>query len=515
MRCPLRGLQILIPLTLLLAPRAAAQPLPLGAPATIEVPGTGTEVFRGLLDRAGVKPVKAAELRQLDRGQGQYDDTMVIILGTQPVGRGVWNDPRMYADRVLRAGGQVLIACDRPAEFNSMGFSVQFSGTPVVCLNEDSTHPAPESREYCPYVAPVTIHNDQSSLWKLFHSSDRQQQVTQLKRVTTNSPTYITTFQHNWPTLVARFPDGSFATDGRRSWALPPGACFAVGAEMGVNFGRDSRFLAMADHSVFINQMLLEPGTENLEFTYRVIEYLQGPNKQTKRCIFFEDGRHVESFDDLRQAAAKQNQTPLPQVNLWAMQDKLTDLGNTIFDRLQTNDAHNQLLLGSSRNSEAQHRTLAAIMRFFLILLTIFGCWFVLRRVWAARKPTDIPPAPAVAGAPSGPPGVFDRRQKELLRRNNLYEPVRDLVREFFESIGIHGEQTARLPKLMISDVVRRPDSLRTAIKDFWRLAFGPPQVLTVTRWRELEPYFERLRQAHADGKWRFVLSEATAGSVA
>jgi hypothetical protein len=154
-------------------------------------------------------------------------------------------------------------------------------------------------------------------------------------------------------------------------------------------------------------------------------------------------------------------------------------------------------------------------MRFFLILLTIFGCWFVLRRVWAARKPTDIPPAPAVAGAPSGPPGVFDRRQKELLRRNNLYEPVRDLVREFFESIGIHGEQTARLPKLMISDVVRRPDSLRTAIKDFWRLAFGPPQVLTVTRWRELEPYFERLRQAHADGKWRFVLSEATAGSVA
>jgi hypothetical protein len=257
--------------------------------------------------------------------------------------------------------------------------------------------------------------------------------------------------------------------------------------------------------------MLLEPGTENLELTYRVITFLQGRNNRT-RCLFFENGQLIESFDDLRQAAAKQNQMPIPQVNLWAIQDKLTDLGNAIFDRLQSNDAHNQLVLGSNRNREAQHHSLAAIMRVFLILLTIFGCWFVLRRVWTTRKPTDIPPAPAVAGAPSGPPGVFDRRQKELLRRNNVYEPVRDLVREFFESIGIHGEQTARHPKLVITDVVRKADSLRAAIKDFWRLAYGPVQVLTVNRWRELEPFFERLRQAHADGKWRFILSDAAAG---
>jgi hypothetical protein len=118
-----------------------------------------------------------------------------------------------------------------------------------------------------------------------------------------------------------------------------------------------------------------------------------------------------------------------------------------------------------------------------------------------------------VAGASTGPPGVFDRRQKELLRRDNVLEPVRDLVRDFFAAIGIQGEPS-RMPRVVINDVVRKPDSLRAAIKDFWRIAFGSPQALTVRRWRELEPFFERLRAAHADGKWRFVMPEHPASSA-
>ena len=131
------------------------------------------------------------------------------------------------------------------------------------------------------------------------------------------------------------------------------------------------------------------------------------------------------------------------------------------------------------------------------------------------RRGSTVPPAPAVPGAPSGPPGVFERRQKELLRRNNVFEPVRDLLREFFASVGFHGEPGPTHPRLVVSRVVRRPDSLRQAVKDFWKLAYGPPQVLTVNRWREMEPYLDRLRQAHADGKWQFAIEQATTGSVA
>src|SRR5262249_12973090 len=139
-----------------------------------------------------------------------------------------------------------------------------------------------------------------------------------------------------------------------------------------------------------------------------------------------------------------------PQVNLKNMQDKLVDLANQGLGWVEREDILNRLL--------DRGFGLPSIMRFFLILLTIFACWYVLRRAWSMRKPNDIPSAPAVAGAPSGPPGVFERRQKELLRRNNVYEPVRDLMREFFESVGVQGTPGPKHPKLVISDVVRKPD---------------------------------------------------------
>ena len=91
------------------------------------------------------------------------------------------------------------------------------------------------------------------------------------------------------------------------------------------------------------------------------------------------------------------------------------------------------MLLGRAINSGVPR-----IARFFLIVGSALACLFLLRRIWGSRTPQRLPPPPTMAGVPTGPPGVFDRRQKELLRRNNVYEPVRDLVREFFDSIGIH-----------------------------------------------------------------------------
>jgi hypothetical protein len=275
-------------------------------------------------------------------------------------------------------------------------------------------------------------------------------------------------------------------------------AIFAVGG-VGPNADEDRtyRFLAMADHSVFINQMLIEPGTENLELTYRVIDYLQGqgPEKR-KRCLFIENGRVVEKFDELRQAFAKPK-PQLPRLDPKAMQEKAVDMGNRVIDHVETNNLLNRALLQIVR--------LPSIVRFFLLLLMVYATWFLLKRMFSARKPTDIPPAPMIAGVPAGPPGVFDRRQKELIRRNNIYEPVRDMVREFFGTIGIHGEPSPKPPKIVISKAVRKPESLRLAVKDFWTLAFGPPQEMSVGRWRELRVYLDRIRVAHADGKWRFA----------
>ena len=448
-----------------------------------------------LLDRAGIKPVTERELLTLH--QLPWDDVILISLG-DPVAQVQRFAPLQFLPAASQSGG-VLIATDTGLELHTTtGVRLVISGKRVVCPDDRLIH---RGEQTCPYLVPGADGGKKATL-QVFKG---------LNRIATNSSSFLSTtgWRDDFQDALAYFPRN--CRSGTIGNPLPDNALFAIGGEGPDRWNQNTyRLLVMADHSIFINQMLLEPGTDNLELTYRVIDYLQGPNKR-KRCVFFENGRLVDHFDDLRRAYAKQNPTPLPQVNLWGMQEKLTDIGNAIVDRLQANNALNNMLLGSGD----QGRSLSIIARFLLVLAMAVACLFLVRRAWVARKPSDLPTPPPIAGASTGPPGVFDRRQKELLRRNNVYEPIRDLVREFFDSIGINGDGGNRPPKLVIADVIRKPDSLRAAIKDFWNLAYGPPQAVTANRWRELEPFFERVRQAHADGKWRFFMAESTVESVA
>ena len=162
-----------------------------------------------------------------------------------------------------------------------------------------------------------------------------------LTRLATNQPTYIeepingTAGEYQYP--LARLPKSS--TVWGQQFNPPP--LFAVGGDGQPRWvgERGYAFLAVADSSVYINQMLMEPGTDNLEFTLRTIEDLQGPGKHRKRCLFFENGKVVERFDGLREALAK----PRPKIPPEAMpnigpqigknQEKLTDWANALADQ--------------------------------------------------------------------------------------------------------------------------------------------------------------------------------------
>jgi hypothetical protein len=473
----------------------------------IEIPADGFQLFRGLLDRAGIKPITRQEF---DRGWlNRWDDVIVIVVG-DPAGRMNNVNAISFVHTSVNNGGAGFVAADSYVHLGvtlmqNLGGqdSAKIESGRVECKDPRSVHTVKldgggmESMPSCPYVVPVPL-NGASPLSKIFAG---------LNHVATNEPSYlrVSGFSGEFRYALARFPKQSVLIDNqlgnRRVRPLPDDALFAIGGDGPDGNNQSSyRFLAMADHSVFINQMLIEPGTDNLELTYRTIEYLQGPNKR-RRCLFIENGSVVEKFDELAQAFRQSRPSP-PIPNLDKMQQKLTDFGNELADRLQTNNVPNKMLLAIA--------SLPAIMRFFLVVAAIYSTWYLMRRLFTVRKPTDIPQPPSVAAAATGPPGVFERRQKELIRRDNLYEPIRDLVRDYFATVGIHGTQHGpKVPKLVISDMVRKPESLKLAIKDFWRLAFGPPQEVTVRRWREMEPYFERLQQAHADGKWRFVLADA------
>lgn len=478
------------------------KPQPVGQKANPDtnLSGDGSEFFRALLHVRGIKPVKLENLS----GLRNYDDMMIIVIGNPntPFNRGA-STALHAATSAIENGGGVLIASDSALKIDRL---LNFSGSAVNCSDQALTL---RDQPDCPFAVPVPKRgpgkfDSQEAVRQLFDGDGKEFQS--LKRVVAGSPSYISI----WPgknqgflVPIARFPAKcSTEIEWRDDFS------FAVGGEDPAHFHRQSRFLGMASSNIFNNALLYlasaereEDRTDNLELCFRVIDYLQGQDQHRKRCAFFENGELIEHFDDLARATSRQTM-PLPPINLGSQEKQLILKGNNALDELQKNDAPNKLL-----NSLVPLRSLALIV---LWIASISACLFIFRRAIRTRKPADIPPAPTIAGATADPPGVFDRRERELLRRNNIYEPVRDLLRDFFASLGIHGEPGPKPPKVHIHVTkVSKPESLLLAIKDLWRLAYGKAQIVTVSQWRDLEPYFERVKQAHADGKWSFAFEMA------
>lgn len=483
-------------------PRGQAEPI---QQQPIFIPGGGTELFRALLDKEGIRPVTTREF--FNNGIFPSEDLIVISVGTQT------GDSLRWSRMVIQANGAALIASDSWGNLQDAGWNqdiARFNGSHVTADNIDCYN---RMRE-CPLVVPVSPDErlrdgeKPGRVWSVFRG---------LTRLTTNYPTYIDNlreFRGEYQHPLATLPKSSTTLNGA-GFFKPP--LFAVGGDGQPPWigAQGYSFLAVADSSVFINQMVMEPGTDNLEFTLRTIEYLQGPDKARKRCLFFENGRVIEKFDGLRGALQK----PKPKIPPDAMpnigslfgkhQDKLVTWADNMADKLQTHDWLHETFVGP-RGSSRERNRFGHWVEIVAVFLAIGTAFFLLRRSWRARHAMDVPPAPTTGAgaAATGPPGVFDRRQRELVRRNNLYEPVRNLMREFFDSVGAPPNPGPRLPPLEISDEVRKPESLRQAIRDMWRIAYGPPMLITAQRWFELEPYFDRLRKAHADGKWRFITDE-------
>lgn len=480
-----------------------------GKAAGPSISADGTEVFQYLLDRAKLQPIKSSELWNI-RNNGRNDDVIVIVLG-DPLQTFHGQSPLEWARIATQNGGAALVASDTYVNFansfaNAGGLPQQQTTIPG-----DSVYGGPNTaptslflgRPSLPFLVPCERPRNGGPEWDVFDG---------LKRIATNQPSYILAPfpRGEFGSQLATFPDDCrVEVQGLGQRVDPDTHFFAVGGSgRHRNLGPSYRFMAMSDPSVFINQMMLakdEQGhVDNLELAARTIGYLsEEEGRKRTRCLLFQNGQIVERFDGLRSMM----QPPLPLPNIMAMQEKLTDFANKVIDQWQENDISNKIVVGKEESE--RNRRFRTIMEFILAMLAIRAGWYLLKRIWIARRPAD-GPAAIPGGLPlvskgERPAGVFDRRQRELLRRNNLYEPVRVLIREMFAEAGAPTDAGKKLPKVIMSDVVARRDTLHEALSDLWKIAYGVPRVVTVQRWRLLEPLFERVRQAHADGKWRFA----------
>lgn len=504
--------RLLLTLAAALAPTAAlAQPLPgdFRPPPQQPLSYDGYEVFRWILQREGLQPFTEAEVR---RGPLSHSDYVVVVLG-QPQSFTANNNLYFtgpWIDGAAARGGAVLVVYDSSAQVTlntppQGAMATQFNNRRVAA----DRAPRFANRFDAPFAVPVDDARLTAPEFRLF-GGDRP-----LTRVATENPGCISLPVHlgQRPSLLAGYAPECVWADTLRGSPAAEGFFFAVG-KSGTNRGGPYRFAAMADHAVFENGLMVSKDgdgpTDNLELAARTAAFLAdgGEQKRTK-CLLVENGRYVTNYDDLGRMLRPP--LPLPKLPPWdQLQPKLVDFGNQILDKVQENDIPNRLVTG--RDPDAPGSWLRTLLGVLAVFASVWAVIWLVRRVWGARQPTDIAPAPPGGRPPpppDGAPGVFGRRGRELAARDNLLEPARAACRTFFDTVGRPPDPGPRLPKVVISDVVRRPETLRQALRDLWGVAYGRPTPVTAMRWAVLEPLIGRALAAHRDGKWRFVEAEA------
>lgn len=506
-------LRLILTLSVAIAPVAAyAQPpnppdlRPQPAPP---INYNGYEVFRWILQRAELQPFTLDELR---RGPLEHDHYVVVVLG-QPqffVSDGMNHSTSSWIDTAVSRGGAVLVIYDGAATVNTLpqdgALSVEFINRRVW----PGRAPRFNDRHDSPFAVPAEDAAFAGPEFKLFGGDQP------LTRVATENPGCITArakFGQRTSVLAGYAPECVWS-DNRFGRPAAEGYVFAVG-KSGVNQRneRPYRFVAMADPAVFQNGLMVSGDdkgpTDNLELAARTAAFLTGDGERPRtKCLLIEDGQAVSNFDALNRMLRPP--MPLPKLPPWEqLEPKLIDFGNQIIDKVQENDVPNRLMVGSRPDEPGSW--LRALLAVLMVFASVWAVIWLVRRVWGARQPTDVatpPPGGRPPPPPDGAAGLFGRRGKELAARDNLLEPARAACRALFDTVGRPPDPGPRLPKVVISDVVRRPETLRQALRDLWGVAYGRPTPVAAVRWAVLEPLIGRALAAHRDGKWRFVEAE-------
>ena len=454
------------------------------------IPAIGTELFRGLLNYHGIKPLSEAEYFRTERAN------VIVILMGRPSRLGI--EPG-YCNTTLRQGGSVLIATEEPLDLKESGYltqrfaQLQITGERVRssiarrCFNGESS---------CPFVVPKP-----ENLAEKQPLDPARNLLNGLTRVATNVPSAIRSGPLTSEIEIGGFPIGCRTefVDGPPLQAESKLIVASTGPEM-----RPYRLLVVADTGIFSNQMMAglpEEPTDNLAFANAVTLWLKA-NDTRKKCLFIENGVVITNFD-----IVKFDNTTVPPPNIPdfdplspKFQETFTKVMNDTVGKLQDKDTFNRAILGNYPYDKWLRNAAFGLGVLFLVWLS--------RRIWTIRHQPDLVPIPKDTGrmASSGKPGSIARRREELLQTGNYTPIVREYLQDLFQAQGFdaHGiASSEQMPPVTITG----PDAktLTAQLRKLWDVAYGPKsRPIIYSRWKELEPMIQAVQQAARDGRWRF-----------
>lgn len=459
-------------------------------PASAQVPRRerfqeGTEVFRRILFDFKFTPLETF------RQQAESDpaDTLIVILGDTS-----WISAHgdLWLAPFVAKGGALLFATDRPAgdgaERELLAVAgVTVAGEPFRCRIPTLCY---RGLDFCPVLLP--LRGAEPALFRDPHKGEAGPLI-----VATNLPTYLRRrpLPEGIHELAALPPRDAIIRFEKLEFRSPP-LLFAVGGERG-----GGKVLVLADHSIFINEMMMPQDNGNVEFTYNCLDWLRSkPGGRRTKVLLVEDGKVRTDLD------VPLKNVPLdPQDVLGALYEHRNELAAGVekeLGRLEGRNALNEGLLEFLSNLGFDPNDLERLALVVVSVLLVFYVGYrLLTRGRHRAEPGVLPLARAVAQhVPTAP--LLEQRHRALVRGGNVWEAARGVARQWFAAAGAPAGEAE--PRVVVEGGWWERWVMRRRVRRLWRLAYGPrPVRVSLRALRRLFGELEELSVAQANGALR------------
>jgi hypothetical protein len=454
----------------------------------------GTHAFRRILYDAARKGNLTPLSRDADLTEPRR--TLVIILGDPGPLRAVDLRTRDTLVGFVHNGGALLVATDQKATYAlEPYFGVSVTGD-ILTLAQPDEDTAFRGMKECPYVRPAG--NGRPNLFDPAPAALRGEKP---KPVAANLPSRLSRAARlPWGLPVLAYLPGPFA-------GHPGRADFAAGGE----WQGGGRVLVMADHSVFINEMLLQPDNGNIDFAYRCADWLlTGPDGRRDRVLFYEDGAVRTDFD-IPLKSLPPPPLPPPDTLLGMLDETVHAMEEEgTFARLEDDNFFNGTVEDLMRSAPFWERTPPEWKLWTLLVVAasaVLGLYAFVRLGTFRHRPDASGPALGKLLRQQAPAGaVMEQRHDALLRDGNVWEAARELARHLMASAGISLDAGSLLPALAVHGAWWRRWRVRRLWARLWQLARSARPVRVSPReFARLTAEVEALRAALADGTLRVI----------
>jgi hypothetical protein len=444
--------------------------------------GEETYAFRGVLSALHVEPPPPAN-DLLDRPQNR----ILIVFGRTEV-----LDPMLDGrlKEFIEAGGAVMIATDRRTSdrlFQEIG--VRISGVSVTTL--PAADLAYRNMPECPFVWEFgqIKANGGPRAGFLFQGLGIE------PRVATNLPSAIAGSTNIIPAATLRAPGHSFSLAGLRDFRVSVDGQSLFAVVGNPLTWKKGRLLVLADHSIFINDMMLQADTDNIRFAFNAVRWLAdaGNGQRRTTVVFLDDGEFQADFN------VSLDYPPPPDM-------PLVPLANEIIIGLERENAFNNMLFEMTGGPTPVLRTTALVLTLGLLLLGLYR--FLQGRY---RPDARAPKLPCRLDALTAAVPTVERRHQAVIAQGNLAEAARELAHQAFAAVGLTPSADAPPPAVSVSGWAPfRAWRWGREVRSLWSMAArGPVRRVSPAALQQLDVTLHNLLAAVAAGQVRLAAAKS------